>query len=130
MWKYIVTWCIVTTASDLAYRTDQFGRRSHELYSYKQFECSHSREFYNRKEAFDFFWEAKAECPDTGNDGRIYYAERQSQPLHNVRIDSVWNKYINRCSDTLTLWVTPIMLDSIIKDTIVLQKYLAVPQTK
>lgn len=88
MYKYIVTWCIVIVSNKSIVTTDEFGRVNYNndlLYRAEIiYDCEHNKEFYTKKEAFDFYNLALKESIDT-NEFILF----QDRKLSNVKIDSV-----------------------------------------
>jgi len=63
MWKFIVTWCVLNEIMlPNQGRIDEFGRASMAVtleYRCKiEQDCDHSKEFFNREDAFKFYREA------------------------------------------------------------------------
>ena len=91
MWKFIVMWCLSTVVSDPcpdANKVDEFGRKSSPFTTCAVFhfhiekDCNHSKEFFSRKSAFEFYGKAKKEEIDTEffmNSGIV-----------DIKIDSVY----------------------------------------
>ena len=105
MWKFIVTWCIVSwVVVPNSPKVDEFGRVSSmvtcELNTKQVIDCDQSREFYTRQEAFIFYNKAKKEEPiriridnqggEASNISLNILLHGNTPYLANVKIDSVF----------------------------------------
>ena len=95
MWKYIITWCVLIEVSLPSKPVkDEFGRSSTSvdlLYRYTiEEDCNHSKEFFNRKDAFKFYTKAYKEQADTLKSDSNYIVFEHGGNLKNVKIDSIY----------------------------------------
>lgn len=69
-WIYIITWCIVTTVQDPCPEkpyTDKFGVTHNPAlgclvyHAHKEYDCDHSKVFYNSDSATTFYYDALKE---------------------------------------------------------------------
>ena len=92
MWQYIINWCLTVTVSTScpdAIIPDEFGRISNPmttcaaLHTKQNTDCSNTRVFDNRKEAFEFYDRILEE---TKINAFSIYVPR----IHDVKIDSIY----------------------------------------
>lgn len=92
MWKYIVSWCILSYISVPSIHEDEFGRTIFDNIQRNDFEivkdCGHSKEFYIRNEAIKFYDKALNQSYDSLR-VLTFISRDLSDPLMDIKIDSV-----------------------------------------
>ena len=98
MWKFIITWCVVTIATDPcpdANKVDEFGRGGSAInvcavhHFHYEYDCEHTKIFNDRDSAMTFYKKAKELEPAKYKFDTTYFQFFSNGNLKDVKIDSV-----------------------------------------